>query len=198
MGWRCFLSFFRLASGGLTSFITVSLFFFRHRKKKQERCHRSGSVDDGQRVFPSGLPPTIKSHLSRQVLLPALPCRPGETVLPRPVGRWRFFCMGAGGGVSLLGKALFPLDLRCIWPQGFADWQAVAGLGKQIRPQSFVFLNGFAAGCGTLPSARRVGPRVAGSEMAELFSWAGVQRISSSGRRPPIRNGGTFLAYFFR
>ena len=117
-------------------------FFFRHRKKKQERCHRSGSVDDGQTVFPSGLPPAIKSHLSRQVLLPALPCRPGGTVFPWPVGCWRFCCAGADGSAFFLGKALRNLVQRCIWPirclflSCFAVGTWHVALGPQGRAES--------------------------------------------------------------
>ena len=49
----------------------------------------------------------------------------------------------------------------------------------------------------TFHPACKVRPGAAGGEMAELLSWAGVQRISSSGRRPPVRKGGAFLGSSF-
>ena len=58
----------------LSPFVTGSLFFFRHRKKKQERCHRSESVDDGQRNLSSGLQPkkTALPPLQARMLGPTL------------------------------------------------------------------------------------------------------------------------------
>ena len=64
---------------GLSSFVTGSLFFFRHRKKKQERCHRSESVDDGSGAFPPTPPPKANGRPSHCPLLSALPCGPRET-----------------------------------------------------------------------------------------------------------------------
>ena len=49
----------------------------------------------------------------------------------------------------------------------------------------------------TFHPACKVRPGAAGGEMAGLLSWAGVQRISSSGRRPPVRKGGAFLGSSF-
>ena len=59
------------------------LFFFRRRKKNQERRHPFEWVDDDLGVFPPSPPPSIDGRPSRSPLLPALPCRPGETVLPQ-------------------------------------------------------------------------------------------------------------------
>ena len=81
----------------------VGLFFFRRRKKNQERRHPFEWVDDDQRVFPSGLPPSIDGRPSRHRLLPALPCRPGETFLVAAVKLYLFFA-----GVGPI-KSLFPL-----------------------------------------------------------------------------------------
>ena len=49
----------------------------------------------------------------------------------------------------------------------------------------------------TFHPACKVRPGAAGGEMADRVSWAGVQRISSSGRRPPVRKGGAFLGSSF-
>ena len=69
------------------------LFFFRRRKKNQERRHPFERVDDDQRNLSSGLQPKITARPSHHRLLPALPCRPGET-LPLPAARLRFVPAG--------------------------------------------------------------------------------------------------------
>ena len=102
-----------------SSFVTGFLFFFRHRKKKQERCHRSGSVDDGLGALPPTPPPKINSMLSRQRLLPALPCRPGDTVLTRRVGCRYPYSRVLMATAFFFGKAVPDLDLCCIRPQSF-------------------------------------------------------------------------------
>ena len=50
--------------------------------------------------------------------------------------------------------------------------------------------------CRTFHPACKVRPGAAGGGMADRSSWAGVQRISSSGRRPPVRKGGDFFGSF--
>ena len=57
------------------------LFFFRRRKKNQERRHPFEWVDDDLGALPPRPPPPINGRPSHQHLLPALPCRPGETFL---------------------------------------------------------------------------------------------------------------------
>ena len=57
------------------------LFFFRRRKKNQERRHPFERVDDDLGALPPRPPPSIDGRLSHYRLLPALPCRPGETFL---------------------------------------------------------------------------------------------------------------------
>ena len=71
------------------------LFFFRRRKKNQERRHPFERVDDDLGALPPRPPPPINGRPSHHRLLPALPCRPGETFsLPAarlrfvPAGRW--------------------------------------------------------------------------------------------------------------
>ena len=71
------------------------LFFFRRRKKNQERRHPFERVDDDLGALPPSPPPPINGRPSREPLLPALPCRPGETFLAAAVklylifaGRW--------------------------------------------------------------------------------------------------------------
>ena len=63
--------YFRQLAGGL--------FFFRRRKKNQERRHPFERVDDDLGALPPRPPPTIDGRPSHHRLLPALPCRPGET-----------------------------------------------------------------------------------------------------------------------
>ena len=134
-------------------------FFFRHRvlmflferpKRNRKSRHRSGSVDDGLGALPPTPPPPMKSQLSRPALLPALPCRPGDTVLPRPVGCWRFCCAGAKENALFFGKSsasscsvLYLAGKFCFCYQLYR-WQG-----------------------GTLPSARKVGPRAEVGEMAD-------------------------------
>ena len=57
----------------------VGLFFFRRRKKNQERRHPFEWVDDDLGALPPRPPPPINGRPSHSRLLPALPCRPGET-----------------------------------------------------------------------------------------------------------------------
>ena len=81
------------------------------------------------------------------------------------------------------------------------------GPGVQVLPQREKRLdraNGLQRKSKALPQAPKtfhpackVRPGAAGGEMAGLLSWAGVQRISSSGRRPPVRKGGAFLGSSF-
>ena len=66
------------------------LFFFRRRKKNQERRHPFERVDDDLGALPPRPPPTIDGRPSHSPLLPALPCRPGET-LPLPAARYALF-----------------------------------------------------------------------------------------------------------
>ena len=73
----------RLLAGGL--------FFFRRRKKNQERRHPFERVDDDLGALPPRPPPPINGRPSHQHLLPALPCRPGETFLAAAVKLYLFF-----------------------------------------------------------------------------------------------------------
>ena len=80
-------------------------FFFRRRKKNQERRHPFEWVDDDLGALPPRPPhlgalpprppPTIDGRPSHSRLLPALPCRPGETFLVAAVKLYIFF---AGDG----------------------------------------------------------------------------------------------------
>ena len=67
------------------------LFFFRRRKKNQERRHPFEWVDDDLGALPPRPPPTIDGRPSHSRLLPALPCRPGETFLVAAVKLYLFF-----------------------------------------------------------------------------------------------------------
>ena len=69
------------------------LFFFRRRKKNQERRHPFERVDDDLGALPPRPPPTIDGRPSHHRLLPALPCRPGET-LPLPAARLSLVFIG--------------------------------------------------------------------------------------------------------
>ena len=83
--------FRREISGGLPGGILLSSkdfrllagrsFFFRRRKKNQERRHPFERVDDDLGALPPRPPPPINGRPSHSPLLPALPCRPGETFL---------------------------------------------------------------------------------------------------------------------
>ena len=65
-GSDVFFCFYRLGA--------ISPFFFRHRKKNQERCHRFGAVDADQRNLSSGLQPkkTARPSILPRVLGPTL------------------------------------------------------------------------------------------------------------------------------
>ena len=148
LGWQTFSV---LLPEGLSSFVTGFLFFFRHRKKKQERCHRSESVDDGLGALPPTPPPQIHGRPSRHRLLPALPCRPGERfshcgqvgsvaaawVLMVTLSFWEKLCFTLFCAIS--GRKVLPIyRLLPVWKS------------KSGRKVSF-YLNSFAAGCGTFP-----------------------------------------------
>ena len=54
------------------------IFFFRHRKKNQERCHRFDAVDADQGAKPPG-PRTGRTFpVSRKISNPGPPCGPGS------------------------------------------------------------------------------------------------------------------------
>ena len=175
------------------------MFLFERPKRNRKSRHRSESVDDGLGVLPPTPPPKINGRPSRQVLLPALPCRPGDTVLPWPVGRWRFFCVGAYGNAFLFGKNPLYLVLCCTWPQGFAHWQVVAGLKKQIRPQGFHFISTtLPLAVRHVPSARRVGPSIRGwrDGRAVLLGWSPEDKFLWSASTAPKR--WHLSCFFFR
>ena len=83
--------------------IAGRLFFFRRRKKNQERRHPFERVDDDLGALPPSPPPSIDGRPSREPLLPALPCRPGETFLVAAVR----FCLFFAGFLPI------PLFSRC-------------------------------------------------------------------------------------
>ena len=110
--------------GGLTSFVT--------ERSKQERCHRFDAVDADLGALPPRPPPSINGGPSPHRLLPALPCRPGETLLPQretyclaekvhQVDRFLFSAHVTAGSVARTpgpqGRAGRPGLER--WPTGF-------------------------------------------------------------------------------
>ena len=82
------------------------MFLFERPKRNRKSRHRSESVDDGSGALPPTPPPEISGRPSRRPLLPALPCRPGETVLLLRAGWQRFGCVGVNGNAFFFGKTL--------------------------------------------------------------------------------------------
>ena len=108
-GWFfVFLRFVLERAGEETCFVllTGGAFLFERPKRNRKSRHRFGAVDADQRNLSSGLQPKANGRLSRSVLLPALPCRPGDTVLPRREGCHQSEKSESGREVLLTGRQL--------------------------------------------------------------------------------------------
>ena len=156
---------FRLAAGGSFFFRYWSFFLFSCRRGfllsspvpfssfVTERRNKKGATVPDR--WTTGWGPCPQHPRRRSTAgYPANACS-------RPYLAGRMERFSRGGKVVASPGGVYPIAKFC----GLAG---CCRLGKANPAAKFPFyLNGFAAGCGTLPSARKVGPRAAGSEMAD-------------------------------
>ena len=184
----------RPAAVGLTSFVgrcpaacrrVILLSSPKEESRKQrKKCHRLGWTF-------SGIPPRVLLLSSlkdcKQRKVPPFrrggrrpgsraPWTPhsGNYQMPLPPASTRPTLRAGGSGLSAKEK------MKSIGPAACKEKASV-----------------YRSCCRTFHPACKVRPGAAGGGMADRSSWAGVQRISSSGRRPPVRKGGRLFRFLF-